>query len=215
LQKKMRMAIVAVLATGSLLGAACGDDDDTTTDDTTTDAEDTGGGEETDGEDTDGEDTGGEDTTDGEDTDGGETEGAIAVTAVDYAFEGIPDTVESGATFTLTNEGEELHEMVVFLIPDEEERSVEELAALEDEELGEVFGGEPTPEFVLVAEPGGEGIVVFPEGAEATVTEPGRYGVLCFIPVGTTEMPEEMEGPPEGDGPPHYEEGMLTEFTVE
>jgi plastocyanin len=207
LQKKMRMAIVAVLATGSLLGAACGDDDDTTTDDTTTDAEDTGGGEET--------DDGGEDTG-GEDTDGGETEGAIAVTAVDYAFEGIPDTVESGATFTLTNEGEELHEMVAFLIPEGEDRSIEELVQLEDEELGEVFGGEPTPEFVLMAEPGDEGTVVFPEGAEATVTEAGRYGVVCFIPVGMTEMPSgEQEGPPEGDGPPHAMEGMVAEFTVE
>lgn len=54
-------------------------------------------------------------------------------------------------------------------------------------------------EFVTAtfAEPGDEG--------SALVTlEPGDYAMVCFVPVGGGE-----------DGPPHFTEGMLHEFTVE
>lgn len=47
--------------------------------------------------------------------------------------------------------------------------------------------------------------------------EPGRYGALCFLPVGST--PEAVaaaeESGEEIDAPPHFTQGMLTEFTVE
>jgi plastocyanin len=214
MQNRTRTIALALLVSGSLLGAAaCGDDDDNGNGDDT---------EATTGDDANG-DEGNGDEGNGDEGDGDEGEGdegaagdTVEVTGVDYAFEGLPDTVEAGTTFSFTNEGEELHEMVAFLIPEEEDRSIDELVQLEDEELGEVFGGEPMPEFVLMAEPGEDGTMVFPPDGEATVTEPGRYGVVCFIPVGMTEMPEgEQEGPPEGDGPPHAFEGMTGEFTVE
>jgi hypothetical protein len=204
--------VLALAACGALLvAAACGDDDDTSTNETTTagdTGDDTTGGDEG----TDDEGTDDEATDDGEESMGD----TVDVVGVEFAYEGLPDTVEAGTSFSFSNEGEELHEMVVFQIPEGEDRSVEELLQLSEEELGEAFGGEPEPVFVSMAEPGGEGLVVFPEGAEATVTEPGRYAAVCFIPVGTTEMPEgEMEGPPEGEGPPHFTQGMHAEFTVE
>jgi plastocyanin len=213
LQNRTRTIALALLVSGSLLGAAaCGDDDDNGNgngDDTEATTDDDGNGNGDDG------DTG-DDGDDGDEGDEGAAGDTVEVTGVEYAYEGLPDTVEAGTTFSFTNEGEELHEMVAFLIPDEEDRSIDELVQLEDEELGEVFGGEPMPEFVLMAEPGDDGTMVFPPDGEATVTEPGRYGVVCFIPVGMTEMPEgEQEGPPEGDGPPHAFEGMTGEFTVE
>lgn len=48
--------------------------------------------------------------------------------------------------------------------------------------------------------------------------DPGKYAVVCFIPVGTTDMADLEAG--EGDqaepaGPPHFTQGMVTEFTVE
>lgn len=153
----------------------------------------------------------------------------VEVVATDYAFE-IPDTIQAGATITFRNEGQEVHELVVFLIPEDEERSVEELLALDDEELGEVFGGEPEPALVMFAGPGEAGTSP-PDFAATTLDEPGRYGAVCFVPEGTTEMPDMSEGPPEegedgegeeegpppgmGDGPPHFEHGMFAEFTVE
>jgi hypothetical protein len=41
--------------------------------------------------------------------------------------------------------------------------------------------------------------------------EPGEYIAVCFIPTGTTI---DDSGQHEGDGPPHFIEGMQQEFTV-
>lgn len=140
----------------------------------------------------------------------------IEVTAMDYEFEGLPETVEAGSTFFLMNEStEEVHEMVAILLPEDEERSVEELLQLPEEELGEI--GQIEPSFVIVAAPGGEGLTVL---GEPTLTESGRYLFACFIPVGAD--PDEFLGeatgtePPEvAGGPPHFTEGMYAEVTVE
>ena len=45
--------------------------------------------------------------------------------------------------------------------------------------------------------------------------EPGRYVIVCFLPVGAT--PDNMEALESGElqGPPHFTEGMVEEFTVE
>ena len=71
---------------------------------------------------------------------------------------------------------------------------------------------------MLVAGPGEDGMPVFGDGS---VTEPGRYAVLCFIPVGAdpAAVAEAMQSatsePPDlGDGPPHASAGMVAEFTV-
>lgn len=137
----------------------------------------------------------------GFDDDGGEEDDEVAteplegaevvpVTAVDFAFEGLPAEVPAGAvSFELTNEGESAHEMVMFklgegvdldaLLAAEEEPSEEEA-----QDVGSTFA------------PPGEGGAYL----NAEDLEPGTYAVVCFIP-----------GP---EGKAHYELGMKTTFKV-
>jgi uncharacterized cupredoxin-like copper-binding protein len=129
--------------------------------------------------------------------------GEMNVTAIDYEFEGVDETVEPGPlSISLANEGEELHEFILIRVNDEEteiETLVDELLTLSEEELDE------EAQFVgaVFAEQGdtGESLV--------RLEDPGRYVVLCFIPEGSTSFDVE------GTGPPHAELGMYAEFTVE
>jgi hypothetical protein len=142
---------------------------------------------------------------------------AAEVTAVDYAFEGLPETLAAGGALTLTNSSTaELHELVAFRLPDDEERSVEELVALPEAELESLFTGEPAT--VLLAPPGG-GAQIEAVG-DGTFAEPGRYVVFCAIPTGAD--PDAYLNAPPGDGPPdvpggppHFLAGMYGGFTVE
>ncbi len=145
--------------------------------------------------------------------------GTIEITAVDYGFEGVPERVAAGSSFTLTNASSiELHELVAIRMVDGETRSIEDLLELSDEELDEVFAPGP-PAMVLIAMPNEESFAVVGDG---TFTEPGRYALVCFIPTGAD--PDEFmaaaeassDGPPEVDGgPPHAFVGMYGEVTVE
>lgn len=144
----------------------------------------------------------------------------IEVTLRDYAFVDLPETVAAGTRLTVTNEAQaELHELVAFRLPDDEERSLEELIQLSPHELEAAFGGPPAT--VILAAPGGEAITAVGDG---TLTEPGRYAIMCFIPTGAE--PEEYleaaaqqapeDGPPEvAGGPPHFVHGMYTTLIVE
>lgn len=194
IRRPLAFAAVGMLALGL---AACGDDDDTATADETptTEAVETETETET--------DTGSE-APEGE---------VVEITAVDWAYEGVPESVEAGTRLSLVNEGDEPHEMVVIRIPDEETRPVSEIVALPEEELGAVFGGEPTPSAVLLAASGTTdtpGAVM----GDGTLTEPGRYAIVCFLPVGADDSILESEGPPESDAPPHVSQGMFAELTV-
>lgn len=137
----------------------------------------------------------------------------IVVTAVDYRFEGLPETVPAGTKLSLVNEGGEPHELVAMRIPDEETRSVEELIQLPEEELGAIFGaGEPAA-VILAAT--GQTDLPGPVVGDGTLTEPGRYAVVCFLPVGSDDSILESEGPPpQGDAAPHAMHGMVAEVTV-
>jgi len=143
----------------------------------------------------------------------------IEVTGVDYAFEGLPDAIEAGTVLTFVNGSEvEFHEMVVLAIPDGEDRSVEELLGLPPEESDAIFAN-VEPALVAVAMPGEAGMAVVGDG---TISEAGRYAVVCFIPVGAdpevvaAAMQGPADGPPDlGDGPPHAMQGMWAELTVE
>lgn len=155
---------------------------------------------------------------DGTDTTEAGGSGSVEVTLVDYAFEGLPETVEAGTTFTVTNSSTaELHELVAFRIPDDETRSVDELLALPQEEGEAALGGPPSA--VLLGPPGGgEQITAVGDG---TLTEAGRYLVACFIPTGADpqaylEAAQASEGePPQVEGgPPHFTQGMHAELTV-
>ena len=122
------------------------------------------------------------------------------VTTTEYAFDGLPDTLDAGVTsFDLTNDGTEVHEMVLLRKNDGVTETAEELLALPQAEAlqkatllgvaGPVSAGSPA---YVVAD-----------------LEAGDYIAVCFIPVGTTSM----DGPP-AEGPPHFTEGMVQEFTV-
>lgn len=142
----------------------------------------------------------------------------VEVTAVDYGFEGLPESVAAGTMLSLINASQvEVHELVAFRIPDDEERSVDELLALPEEEQMALFQGPPAA--VILAAPGSsESIYAVGDGV---LTEAGRYLVACFIPVGADpeafmeaaassgDEPPEVEG-----GAPHFTEGMWAELTV-
>jgi hypothetical protein len=185
--QRVGAGLLALTLAGGI--AACGDDDDDAADATTTSETDT--------------------TEPAEET--------VEVTAVDYAFEGLPESIEAGTRLTLTNSSTaELHELVAFLLPATESRSVEEIAALPEAELEGLFSGEPAA--VLLAPPGG-GDQIEAVG-DGTFTELGRYLVFCAIPTGA--HPDAYlnappgDGPPEVEGgPPHFTQGMYGEFRVE
>ena len=134
---------------------------------------------------------------------------AVEVTGVEYEFQGLSGTLAAGTELTFTNGGEEAHELVLLRINDDETRPLEELISLPPEQAQEVA----QLKGVAVAAPGEDGQVV--EG-DLTLAEPGRYAAVCFVPVGTTELPQ---GPPEEgeepSGPPHVTKGMVAEITVE
>jgi hypothetical protein len=119
----------------------------------------------------------------------------ISVKGVDYAYEGVPATIAAGTVaFEFENASEaEDHMMGIVRKKDGVTLTFAELLDLPDDQ------GEDQTEFLgeAFAPPGETG------SALATLT-PGSYAMICFIPVGSGE-----------DGPPHFTQGMLQEFTVE
>lgn len=130
------------------------------------------------------------------------------VTAVDYGYEGMPESVPAGRVgIRLDNTGGEVHEAVMLRINDDGP-GLDELLQMPEEEA------EKLTEFL--------GVVFAPPGENASAVmdlTPGRYAMVCFIPVGTTSMEALETGSPEEGtdegGPPHFTEGMATEFTVD
>ena len=144
----------------------------------------------------------------------------VEIVADDYAFPNVPASVAPGTKLSLTNSSiAELHEMVVFRIPDTETRSMEELVALPEAEQDAIFGGGP-PAIVQLAMPGSDEPI--PAVGDGTLTEPGRYAMVCFIPQGVDPQAymdaaeSSGDGPPDvAGGPPHVALGMYAELTVE
>lgn len=209
--RSRRFAVVAVsLAALSMPLAACSDDDDetpTTTDDTTqTDAEDAAPA----AADPVADDT---DNTDTQATGGN----VVEIVMRDFEFANVPDSVPAGTQITVINEAEdELHEVVAFRLPDDEERPVSELVHLDPDALTAVLG---EPATVLLAAPSGPQIDAVGDG---TLTEPGRYAIMCFIPTGAdvdeylAAAAQSEGGAPEVEGgPPHFVHGMFAELLVE
>jgi hypothetical protein len=140
----------------------------------------------------------------------------LEIAGTDFAFGGLPESIEAGTELKLVNQSDtELHELVAVRLPDEETRPVEELVTTD---MGAVFGaGEPA--LVLLAEPGSdEQIVAVGDG---TLSEPGRYVVICMIPEGVdpaeylAAAAESEGGPPSvPGGPPHAMHGMYAEVVV-
>ena len=191
-----RLAALPLVALVALIPAACSSDDDAAAEPTTTKAPATTS------------------TTHADHAEPGEYE----VTLSDYEFTGLPDEVAAGSKLTVVNTATtELHELVAIRLPDDEERSVEDLMALPPEQLGALMGG-GEPATVLLAPPGGEQI---PAVGDGTLSEPGRYAIICSIPTGadpneylaaaaaSNGAPPQVEG-----GAPHMAHGMFAELTV-
>jgi len=140
----------------------------------------------------------------------------VEVTAVDFDFEGLPKTIEAGTRLTLTNGApRELHELVAFRLPDDEDRPVADLLKLPEAELSPLLG---QPTTVLLAAPGADQI---PAVGDGTLTEPGRYLVMCSIPTGvdpaeylSAAAASAVQKPDVPGGPPHFTSGMFAELTV-
>jgi hypothetical protein len=153
-----------------------------------------------------------------ETTIGGPGDGAaVDVVAVDYGYEGLPEQIEVGATLHLRNaSAREAHELVAVALPAGEQRSVEDILALPEDELGALFAGEPA--MVLIAPPQADGFAVIGDGM---LTERGRYLLFCAIPTGAdpeeflAAAQEAQDGPPDVEGgPPHFTQGMYAELRV-
>ncbi len=131
---------------------------------------------------------------------------AITVVAKDYRFEGLPTTVPAGTTFTLDNQGTEVHELIVVRRNDGVTQTWDELLALPEDQVNQyiTFVGQ------VMAAPGtvAEGDIV--------VDQQGDYFAGCFVPQGTTTMPDPSASPAASapTGTPHFMLGMRQEFTV-
>jgi plastocyanin len=150
----------------------------------------------------------------------------IDVSGVDYAYVGLPTSVPAGTTLTFTNDGTEVHEMVVVRI-DDETTPLEELMAMPESETADISEDVGA----LFAFPG-----MAAEGS-ITVDAPGRYVALCFVSQGSDPAafeavgfdPSQMDAdtdpstlPPAvqellasiESNPPHMALGMIQEFRV-
>lgn len=140
----------------------------------------------------------------------------VEVTAVDFSFEDLPSTVKAGTRLSLRNGAQrELHELVAFRLPDSEARPVADLVQLPESELAPMLGA---PTTVLLAAPGQDQI---PAVGDGTLTEPGRYLVMCSIPTGVepaaylkAAAAANGKKPDVNGGPPHFTSDMFAELTV-
>ena len=211
---------------------ACGDDDDSAADtpestttapaETSTTAPDTESETESETEaasETEADTEGGTGTGAGTGSEGGSAADpdapVIEVHAVDYGFENLPETVAAGTRLSLVNHGQEPHELIAIRIPDSETRPVSELVQLSEAEMATVFGEDMAPALVLLAATGQTDVPGAVVG-DGTLNEPGRYAIVCFLPVGSDDSILEADGPPEGaEAPPHASQGMWAEITVQ
>jgi hypothetical protein len=115
-----------------------------------------------------------------------------------YEFVGIPDTLDATATsFKVTNDGDELHEMILFTKAPGVTESFDDILALPEEEAG-----------AKVMPVGGAVVEIGKTGYFAADLPAGDYMAICFIPQGTKSFADEI------DAPPHFLLGMKHEITV-
>ena len=129
--------------------------------------------------------------------------GAVDISAKEYAFSDLPTDAAAGPTVIgFTNAGNEFHELILVKLADGEERPLEELLALPDEEVDGLITD--------------TAFAFAPPDTATTVTadlDPGRYVSICFVPVGITPAALES-GAPLDDTDGHFMHGMVDEFRV-
>ena len=140
--------------------------------------------------------------------------GVVDVVMDDFHYGDLPSAVPAGTRITVSNASEvELHEFVAFRLPDDDQRPVAEIVG------GDLVSllGDSEPAMVLLAPPGGEQIAAVGDG---TLTDPGRYLVICVIPTGADpgeylDAAATSDGPPQvAGGAPHVANGMYAELMV-
>jgi hypothetical protein len=144
--------------------------------------------------------------------------GVVEVDLADFAFVGLPDSVPAGTRLTVTNSSRlELHKLSALPLADDEHRSVEELLALPGAELAAIL--RVVPATVLVAGPGGPQV---DEIGDGTLNTPGRYLLICAVPVGLDPdeyldalMGDGRRPHVSGGGAPHFRLGMVADLVVE
>lgn len=124
------------------------------------------------------------------------------VTMAEYEFTGLPKSFTTGpVAIKITNEGAEVHELMTVRIKTKDklkdlvklsEKKAEKKLAFVGHELA--LAGGTTYAFL-------------------DFTKTGRYGAVCFIPVGTTDLAD-LQGEHGGGGKPHALKGMFKEFKV-
>ena len=125
------------------------------------------------------------------------------VTTTEYEFMGLPKTVKPGPlAIKLTDTGTELHELAGFRIKTKD--SVKKILGLPNKEQQkkiENAGG-------TIVVPGETTYII------ADLSKSGRYGVACFLPVGSTSPQEaERKSHQHGGGTPHWKKGMFATIT--
>ncbi|CAN5812228.1 hypothetical protein BH23ACT12_BH23ACT12_13440 [soil metagenome] len=143
---------------------------------------------------------------------GGSTGGGrVDLTAREYAFQGLPATVDPGdVTFSIDNQGSEVHELHLFKL-EEDVNAFSELVDKSQDEAQDQMSSVG----MAVADPGDT------ESFDAELSA-GRYAAVCLIPVGTIpedghsdrdmQVMEDTVFDPNADT--HMRRGMFAEFTV-
>lgn len=131
---------------------------------------------------------------------------AVEISAIDYAFEGVPDDLKAGTLeLSFTNEGEVDHELALVEVGD---TSLEQFL----EDFPPVLEGGPFPEYagaVAVPVENGPG-----DTTEVTFTiSEGTYVMFCTF-TGDADAPAPAEGEEAPEGDPHYGKGMAQVVTV-
>ena len=122
----------------------------------------------------------------------------VAVTATDYAYQGVPATLPAGpANFKMTNAApKEDHMMAILkLTPAGEGRELSKILAMPEKKQDKYF--EPDDQGAFMFAPAGQ------VGYVPINLESGTYAYVCFLPVGG-----------KNSGAPHFTEGMYGSFTV-
>lgn len=122
----------------------------------------------------------------------------VAVTAIDYQFDGVPTSLPAGVTkFKLTNNApKELHEMGIVKLTDAATgQDLKKILSLPEKQQAKYF--DDSSSTFMFAPPG-------QSGYGPINLEPGTYAYACFIPQGGKK-----------NGTPHFMLGMNGTFTVQ
>ena len=127
----------------------------------------------------------------------------LDVTGIEYEFQGLPKTVPAGnVAIRFTDNGAELHELEIFRVKSKD--SVKKIVGLSEKEQRKKIDESG----ITFASPGGTSYTI------ADLSKPGRYGVVCHLPVGSTSEQAAQQAEKK-HAKSHAQEGMYATITVE